>query len=404
MQRALRLFRRGDYQILEVDDVAISVSNSNNMEHSTVSSVNEYRLVPAHKNRDLIESYNFTTLRSDIGLYGQRILLRLVEAANNEGAFQGLDFRHDDCRKIERDEIVTNLFGRTIVTIPAKSIMGTSEEYTKLKSDIKKIIRYIVEINKGNGNFKLIPFFQSAEYKEGSITVEISSEIWNELLDFTRGFRKFELNIALSLTSKYSLRIYKLISGQTEPLTYSVKELKEMLGLSTKETVKIDGKKIQIIKEKYKDINVFTRKVIEPARLELNQFSPYTFSYKFIYSEKVRKGRPAVSAIQFIPIFRPKYRDENLHQNDLVNKHSGAFNNFGLTKEQINFLKEKFELTDKGIENNYRIWNAFNREDIDLTDILDRLSVRVSNERPQNPQRFVIGTLKSILKQYGISV
>lgn len=374
------------------------------MEHPTIPMENEYRLVPSQKNRDLIESYNFTTLRNNIGLYGQRILLRLVEAANNEGAFQGLDFRHDDCRKIEQNEIVTNLFGRTKITIPAKSIMGNSEEYTKLKSDIRKCIRHIVEIDKEDGSFKLIPFFQSAEYKKGLITVEISNEIWNELLDFTRGFRKFELKVALQLSSKYSLRIYKLISGQTEPLTYSVKDLKEMFGLTTKETVKVDGKKVERNKEKYKDINVLTRKVIEPARLELNQSSPYTFSYKFIYSEKVCKGRPAVSAIQFIPMYRPMYRDENLLQNDLVNKYRGAFNDFGLTKEQVDFLKEKFELTNKGIENNYRIWEAFNREGINLTEILDRLSIRVSNERPQNPQKFVIGTLKSILKQYGINI
>ena len=177
-----------------------------------------------------------------------------------------------------------------------------------------------------------------------------------------------------------------------------------MFGLTTKETVKVDGKKVERNKEKYKDINVLTRKVIEPARLELNQSSPYTFSYKFIYSEKVCKGRPAVSAIQFIPMYRPMYRDENLLQNDLVNKYRGAFNDFGLTKEQVDFLKEKFELTNKGIENNYRIWEAFNREGINLTEILDRLSIRVSNERPQNPQKFVIGTLKSILKQYGINV
>ena len=140
------------------------------MEHPTIPMENEYRLVPSQKNRDLIESYNFTTLRNNIGLYGQRILLRLVEAANNEGAFQGLDFRHDDCRKIEQNEIVTNLFGRTKITIPAKSIMGNSEEYTKLKSDIRKCIRHIVEIDKEDGSFKLIPFFQSAEYKKGFST------------------------------------------------------------------------------------------------------------------------------------------------------------------------------------------------------------------------------------------
>lgn len=55
--------------------------------------MDEVSVLPSKKNKDLIQSYTLTTMRDDIGLYGQRLILRLVEAANATGVTQGLDFK-----------------------------------------------------------------------------------------------------------------------------------------------------------------------------------------------------------------------------------------------------------------------------------------------------------------------
>ena len=58
--------------------------------------------------------------------------------------------------------------------------------------------------------------------------------------------------------------------GKTEPIIYPVAKLKEMFA----------------IKDKYKQINDFVRKVIEPAKRELDAAAPYSFDF-----EPVKDGR-----------------------------------------------------------------------------------------------------------------
>lgn len=51
------------------------------------------------------------------------------------------------------------------------------------------------------------------------------------MLDFSKGFRKYELETAVKLHGKYFLRIYKLVSKQSEPISYTIDDLRKMWGL-----------------------------------------------------------------------------------------------------------------------------------------------------------------------------
>ena len=45
------------------------------------------------KNRTIIESYQLVSAKNNIGIYGQRLILRLVQIANEKGYVEGVNLK-----------------------------------------------------------------------------------------------------------------------------------------------------------------------------------------------------------------------------------------------------------------------------------------------------------------------
>ncbi|MCS3251356.1 replication initiation protein [Bacteroides fragilis] len=58
--------------------------------------------------------------------------------------------------------------------------------------------------------------------KAGIATFHVYDPIWRAALDFTKGFKKYELITAMKFKSVYAMRFYELMSGQTQPLFVSL--------------------------------------------------------------------------------------------------------------------------------------------------------------------------------------
>ena len=57
-------------------------------------------------------------------------------------------------------------------------------------------------------------------HKEGQasyVTFEIHEITYNAFLDFSKGYRKYELQTAMNFNSIYAMRFYELFSGQKTP-------------------------------------------------------------------------------------------------------------------------------------------------------------------------------------------
>lgn len=359
----------------------------------------ELRLVPSKKNKDLIQSYALTTLQGRVGKYGMRLILRLVEAANSVGITEGMDIRNGD-KRILPSQVDSELFDEyTRISMPATAVLCGDEEYTKLYADLDACMRHIFSYIDEDGDRVSFPLLTFAKCGRTGLVIDVRKELWNTLLDFTKGFSKFELEVALSLKSVHSLRFYQLISGQTQPLSFHIEELKEMLGLIERDS------KGKIKSEKYKGTPAsFIAKVIVPAKKDLDCSSPYTFEFKPIETRRSKTGRAAITGIQFFPIYQPYFRDKELKANDLAIKYSDSLSNFGLTKEQVETLVDKFGFTENGIKKNWKLWDAISRHKIDLTNELDTLSARVLVLHPENPIGYVVKSLKSMLKDAGIKI
>lgn len=223
------------------------------------------------ENKELIQSYIFTAAKYDFTAYEKRIMYRLVECAQKE--IEGIKIK-DNMHKIKPVQL-----GREI-TLPTASILRNEkdENYTIAKKAFLSLCEKVV-------------IYEDADYwtatqiiakpkiskKEGTVTFLVFDEIWNCILDFTKGYRKYELAIAMKFKSVYAMRFYELMSGQKKPLFVL---LEGPDGL--RERFCLQGK--------YERVNDFKRYVIDVAKKELDEHSPYSFVAK----EEKREERSLV--------------------------------------------------------------------------------------------------------------
>lgn len=340
------------------------------------------------KNKDLIESYKLTTVRDRIGIYGQRLILRLVEFATAEGATKGLDFKSGrDLRQVQLSE---DLFYKRI-EMPLSYITGDSDNRSKPRESIKALMQEVIEAEDADGDWFAFPFLSFAQVKNGMLAVEVRKELWQVFMDFRKGFRRYELQAAMQLKSTYSLRLYKLVSDQgAKELDWQLDELKKMLGVG----------------DKYPRPRDFFVKVLNPAKEELDRVAPWSFTYTPLTSRKQAGGRAAIVGVRFFPRKQPWNRDPDLMAKEASRQHSG--NNplvKGLTLQQQQLLTKHFGFTYKGLNTpkNAAVLDAAVKN-LDLTTWLMNIKPRIDEEQPKNVPGFIIGCLRKELRDMGVQV
>lgn len=316
-------------------------------------------------NKDQIQSYIMTTAKYDFSVYEKRILYRLVEMAQSE--LQGIRFS-DNCRKIEH-----TLFDTVHITMPIASLLNneTDENYTRIKKAIlslqRKIFTYEDEKEWRSISIVALP---KIEKRSSTVSFQIDSHVWDCCLDFSKGFRKFELVTAMKFKSVYSMRFYELLSGQKTKLIYSLEQLKEMFQ----------------VQNKYKLTADFIRYVIDPAKKELDEDSPYSFEWS-----ANKEGKKIVS-FNFYPIFKPENRDSELYKKELQ-KQTGL--SWDLNRQMISYLKKSLDFSDKEIKNNR---DLFITAQMELPDIMTELAILKGKSRNKtNSKGWIINSLKGKL-------
>lgn len=318
-------------------------------------------------NKDIMQSYIMTVAKHDFTIYEQRVLLTLVDMAQCE--VKGLTFvGGKDCRKIEHD-----LFDYTTVTIPISSILAseTDKNHKKAKDALVRLSqKYLIFENDEvweKINFVLSPKIQK---RKSTFTFMIEPKIWDCILDFTKGFRRFELTTAMKFQSQYSVRFYELISEQKGFLKYSIDTLKEMFQ----------------VKDKYKKINDFKKKVLDVAQKELNEKSPWTFDYE------LKKTGRKITTIMLYPKYQPHNRDMELEKRALQKQVSPSWE---LKKEDLEYLKLNYKFSTKEIKQHIDLFKKAS-ESIDFIGFLSKIKPRAN--RANNPKGYLINSIKKELK------
>lgn len=340
------------------------------------------------KNKELIQSYVLTSAKYKFSVYEKRVLYRIIEIAQQQLEGQKLN---------EGFTINQTLFGDYIIRMPLTAFeKGDSYNTPKIKQALKELrkkditfenefIEEIYGLIEEPKFYKPIdplrrnnsPRINSAgesieEIPPGTVEFRVNPKIYEAALNFSKGWRKYELKVALSLESTYAMRMYELIVGQKKPLTFLISDLREMWGLESK----------------YKETKDFFKRTIDRAKEELDKCSPWSFTYK-----KGKTGNKFTS-VTFIPKHLPQNEDETL-QRKAVQKQTSL--RWDLTSEMIRFLKHKFEFTDKEIQSNRE---TFVRCQNEIEDPLEFMNLIKGRSRTKNnPKGYLIKAIRIELEE-----
>ena len=96
--------------------------------------------------KEVVESYIFSTVRHDFGIYSERLLLRLVELAQCE--INGLDFKGGT----DIGKVTVGAWGHAEIVIPVKDILSGEDDtnYTKAMTAVRNLMGKILEYEDEN--------------------------------------------------------------------------------------------------------------------------------------------------------------------------------------------------------------------------------------------------------------
>jgi plasmid replication initiation protein len=153
---------------------------------------------------------------------------------------------------------------------------GVDNSYSDYKTAIGRMMSKVMTIQRENGNVLQTTLVSSAEYIKGKGIIELGIEpkLRPYLFELKQNFTTYQLELALILKSKFSKRIYEMLSQykNTGVLRISVLDLKERLSLYNPKTKE----------EQYEKWSAFDKYVLKTAHKEINKHTDIKFQYKAI--------------------------------------------------------------------------------------------------------------------------
>ena len=324
-------------------------------------------------NRAVFQSYIWTCAKYDFSPYEKRIIYRLIEFAQRW--IEGVKIK-DNLRKIEPSDCGMN------ITMPVADILRDENDhnYAKAKAAFISLSKKGAEYEDDKIWFyTAIIEHPKIELGTGLATFHVYEPVWKGALDFTKGFRKYELATAMKFKSVYSMRFSELLSGQTKPLFVPLEGahgLRERFGLQ----------------DKYDRINDFKRYVLDVAKKELDEYSPYSFVAK-----EEKAGRKVIGWTLY-PVFFEDREDPALQEQARMAKVTARLQ---LENEAYEYLRYSFEFKADEINKNKKtLIEGQNR----IPDFMGFLAELKKGARfADNPKGYVIGAIKRKLKELPIT-
>jgi len=322
------------------------------------------------QNKEVIQSYLMTSAKYNFSIYEKRILYRVIEIAQSDTKGKKLDKTYT---------IGKTLFDDRILKIKTSDFLKDSKDnnYFEVKKALTSLRNKTIEYETDKV-WKLIGIIEkpTIDKYDSFATFEIQPEIWKAILNFSKGYSKYELAVAMAFNSVYSMRFYELFSNNLKPTTLRIDDLKERFGIS----------------EKYKNRPAdFILNVVEFAKKELDKKSEVSFNYS-----KIKEGRK-VTMIKFVPYYIASNANEEKKAIELQKKISLRFD---FNKDFLEYLNS-LGFTEQGIRNNIKLFRSFNSKG-DLYGFLKKINRNAS--KAANPQGYMIGAMKTYMKKMEFEV
>ena len=317
----------------------------------------------------LIQSYIFTTAKYDYTVYEKRILYRLVEYAQAEIAGIKIKDNMHSLHHTQEDAVI-------VMPIASVLVPGEENNYNKHYSEVKKACRALgtkyFEYEDENGRYYGDTIISHIRIDKGTglMKFNVADWLWQGILNFSKGFRKYDMAIAMKLRSTYSMRFFEVMSGQSKPIEITVTDLRKMFRLENK----------------YGKINDLQRRVLKAAREELDRVSPYSFEYIPNYI-----GKNIVS-YTFYPIFIAANQDEKLIE---LERRAKITARLQLDRRTYEYLQRSYGFTSEEINKNKKTLLEGQKRIAGFFDFI--ASLRPNVVKANNPKAYIIGAIQRTL-------
>lgn len=272
---------------------------------------------------------------------------------------------------------IEHALGLTRVTIPARLLLGEGDKnYTQVVKAFEladKRIDYTKDNTVYHLNIIAFPELRK-DGRKSIVTFVIHQQMWHALLDFSKGYRLFNLQVFMSLASKYAIIMYLIITQQSQPKNYGIEALRQLLGC--------DGQKAYD-----RGANFFAR-VLDPARAELKSKAPWYFEY----SATKEGRRHKIVEVIITPVLNQAFV---LETNEVGKKATEL--RARLDDDVTRYLMDNFGMDGKAVETVEPLVMKIGTKDQQLAK-LGEIRTRTLSSRVKNPAGYVVRTLQNMYK------
>lgn len=313
--------------------------------------------------RQVVQSYIATTAMYDFNVYEKRVLYNLVKLAQSE--IEGIRLA-DNLYRIEHG------LGEFLkIELPISDFLTDEDDknHSRIKAALKALHQKTFTY-RDDEVWECMSIISNPKIRLHSSRVSfiVNNKVWDVLLDFSRGFSRYDLEVAFSLESAYSMRFYEMLAGQEEPITYTIEALRKEFCLE----------------DKYAMTKDFIRRVVESAKHELDMKSPVSFTYT-----PFKEGRKIVKLL-FFPVKHPANERSDMFFKQAIRRYGTAGQ---LSEVEYRFLRE-IGFTEGGIKNNLPLLMDCQKH-LDL--IYELALIKGKSRTKKNPCGWCIRTLRGKL-------
>ncbi|MRM76897.1 RepB family plasmid replication initiator protein [Lactococcus lactis subsp. cremoris] len=300
--------------------------------------------------------------------------------------------------------------------------VSDNDKHSRFKEAVEKMQKqafFKIKSNKALGieyeSIVPIPYVKWTDYND-EVLIRFSPEIIPYLVNLKKNFTQHALSDIAELNSKYSIILYRWLSmNYNQYEHYSVKGGRRADQVEIYRNPSISVKELRIMTDtinEYKDMNNFTKKVLNKPLEEMNAHTSFNVTY-----EKVKKGRSIDSIVFHItkkPVARNDFykleEQDPIYLQDKANKEqaeellAGKALKSKYTKLLLdNMLLSPYEMTDTALmaglqKNVYPLYDEL-KELRGLNGVKDHLAY-VSSKQEAYSKRNVAKYLKKAIEQY----
>ena len=300
--------------------------------------------------------------------------------------------------------------------------VSDNDKHSRFKQAVEKMQKqafFQIKEEQGKGfKFKSIvpiPYVEWTDYND-EVKIEFHREIMPYLINLKKNFTQHALSDIAELNSKYSIILYRWLSmNYNQYEHYSVKGGRRADQVESYRNPSISVKELRIMTDtinEYKDMNNFTKKVLNKPLEEMNAHTSFNVTY-----EKVKKGRSIDSIVFHIekkPVARNDFykleEQDPIYLQDKANKEqaeellAGKALKSKYTKLLLdNMLLSPYEMTDTSLmaglqAHVYPLYDELKKLR-GLNGVKDHLSY-VSSKQEAYSKRNVAKYLKKAIEQY----